>query len=96
MYAEKGYLNVEIEPEMKIPEQESTIFEGKAKDIVRDVVFNISENEKVKIGNKIKSICKDYKVKFLVNDDPIIAPSETFRIFSTFSNFTPVFAKTGV
>mgnify|MGYP001196580801 CR=1 FL=1 len=53
LYAEKGYLNVEIEPEMKIPEQESTIFEGKAKDIVRDVVFNISENEKVKIGKII-------------------------------------------
>jgi len=28
--------------------------------------------EKVKIGNKIKSICKDYKVKFLVNDSPYL------------------------
>ena len=28
---------------------------------------------KVEIGNKIKKICKKYKVKFLINDDPMLA-----------------------
>ena len=28
---------------------------------------------KIKIGRKIKSICSKYKVKFLVNDDPVLA-----------------------
>ncbi len=29
--------------------------------------------EKILIGKKIKKICKDKKVKFLINDDPILA-----------------------
>ena len=28
---------------------------------------------KIKIGRKIKSICSKYKVKFLINDDPVLA-----------------------
>ena len=28
---------------------------------------------KIYIGKKIKKICKKYQVKFLINDDPIIA-----------------------
>ena len=34
---------------------------------------NISSKKKIIIGKKIKKICKFFKVKFLVNDDPIIA-----------------------
>ena len=29
--------------------------------------------KKILIGKKIKKICKEYGVKFLVNDDPILA-----------------------
>ena len=29
--------------------------------------------DKLEIGKKIKKICKKYKVKFLINDDPILA-----------------------
>ena len=29
--------------------------------------------EKIKIGKKIKNLCKRYKVKFLINDDPFLA-----------------------
>ena len=31
-----------------------------------------SLNKKIKIGNKIKKVCRTYKVKFIVNDDPWI------------------------
>jgi thiamine-phosphate pyrophosphorylase len=30
-------------------------------------------NKKLRIGKKVKKICKKYKVKFLINDDPKIA-----------------------
>ena len=32
-----------------------------------------TNKNKLKIGKKIKKICKKYKVKFLINDDPILA-----------------------
>ena len=32
-----------------------------------------SFNNKIKIAKKIKKICKDFKVKFLINDDPKLA-----------------------
>ena len=32
-----------------------------------------SLNKKVIIGEKIKNICKKYKVKFIINDDPLLA-----------------------
>ena len=50
LYAEKGYLHAEINPVLEIPEEESTLFDGRAKDLVRNVVFNIQENDKIKIG----------------------------------------------
>ena len=53
IYAEKGYLNVMIDSELAIPEEETTFFEGKGKDLVRDIVFNIQENNKIKIGKVI-------------------------------------------
>ena len=34
---------------------------------------NYSFNQKISIGQKIKKICKNNKVKFLINDDPILA-----------------------
>ena len=34
---------------------------------------NTSREKKIAIGKKIKKICKVFNVKFLVNDDPIIA-----------------------
>ena len=32
-----------------------------------------TNNHKVSVGKKIKKICKKYKVKFLINDDPKLA-----------------------
>jgi thiamine-phosphate pyrophosphorylase len=32
-----------------------------------------TNKNKISIGKKIKKICKKYKVKFLINDDPILA-----------------------
>ncbi len=34
---------------------------------------NYSKNKKIKIGEKIKNICKKNKVKFIINDDPLLA-----------------------
>ena len=34
---------------------------------------NYSQKKKVEIGQKIKNICKKNKVKFIVNDDPLLA-----------------------
>lgn len=51
LYREKGYLNAEVEPVLNIPEEESTLFDGRAKHLVRNVVFNIQENDKIKIGD---------------------------------------------
>ena len=34
---------------------------------------NYSQKQKIIIGNKIKRICKNNKVKFLINDDPSLA-----------------------
>ena len=34
---------------------------------------NKSVKKKIYIGKKIKKICKKYQVKFLINDDPIVA-----------------------
>jgi len=53
LYEEKGYLNAEINPVLEIPVEESTLFDGRAKDLVRNVVFNIQENDKIKIGKII-------------------------------------------
>ncbi len=34
---------------------------------------NYSQNKKMIVGKKIKNICKKNKVKFIINDDPLIA-----------------------
>ncbi len=34
---------------------------------------NITKQKKMLIGKKIKKICKYYKVKFIINDDPFVA-----------------------
>ena len=34
---------------------------------------NVSIKKKISVGKKIKKICKIFKVKFLVNDDPVVA-----------------------
>ena len=34
---------------------------------------NYSFKEKILIGVKLKKICKEYNVKFIVNDDPSLA-----------------------
>jgi outer membrane protein insertion porin family len=50
LYAEKGYLNAIVTPSLFVPEKESDMFGGKGKELVRDIVFSIQENNKIKIG----------------------------------------------
>ena len=53
LYAEKGYLQADVSTRLIKPEETSTLYGGKAKDLVKDVIFTIEENGKVKIGNII-------------------------------------------
>ena len=53
IYAEKVYLNVIIDSELALPDEETTFFDGKGKDLVRDIIFKIQENDKIKIGKII-------------------------------------------
>ena len=53
IYAEKGYLNVDIESQLTLPDDDLDLFGGKGKDLVRDLTFEIKENKKVKIGKII-------------------------------------------
>ena len=51
LYAEKGYLKADINVELSKSNKMSNIFDGKAKTITKDIVFNIKENEKIKLRN---------------------------------------------
>ena len=51
LYAEKGYLKVDIKADLINSETKQNIFDGKAKAITKDVVFTINENEKIKLRN---------------------------------------------
>jgi len=53
VYAEKGYLNVDLDFELINPKEESILFGGKGKELVRDIIFRIKENNKIKINNII-------------------------------------------
>ena len=55
LYAEKGYLNAEVRPALLLPDDKPEINILKNQELVRNIVFNISENKKTKI-NKIDLI----------------------------------------
>ena len=50
LYIEKGYLNVEIKSELLLSKEETVLFGGRGKDLIRDILFTIKENNKIKIG----------------------------------------------
>jgi outer membrane protein insertion porin family len=50
LYAEKGYLNVTIESVLEVPTEKFTLFGGKGKELARNIVNTIKENNKTKIG----------------------------------------------
>ena len=51
LYAEKGYLKVDIRADLVDSKNKQNIFDGKAKTITKDIVFNIKENEKIRLRN---------------------------------------------
>jgi outer membrane protein insertion porin family len=53
LYIDKGYLNVSISPQLSMPKGETILFGGKGKELVRDIVFTIQENKKIKIDKII-------------------------------------------
>ena len=50
LYIEKGYLNVEIASELSANQEETILFGGKGKELIRDIIFTIKENKKIRIG----------------------------------------------
>tara|TARA_Y100001970_G_scaffold291017_1_gene426712 strand:+ start:1341 stop:3755 length:2415 start_codon:yes stop_codon:yes gene_type:complete len=53
IYSEKGYLNVSIVPSLTLPSEEPASESIKGKDLIRDVIITVVENNKVKIKNII-------------------------------------------
>ena len=53
IYSEKGYLNVSIMPSLVPPSEDLASESVKGKDLIRDVMFTIEENNKIKIKNII-------------------------------------------
>ena len=51
LYAEKGYLNVDINTELKTSKKISNLFDGKSNNITKDIIFTIVENKKTKLRN---------------------------------------------
>ena len=53
LYAEKGYLNAKADPQLVLPNNKSDSNVVNNSELVRDIVIEINENNKIKI-NKIK------------------------------------------
>ena len=53
LYSDKGYLNSEISWELIDPKSQSKSKSRRSRELVKDVIFNIKENTKVKIGKII-------------------------------------------
>jgi len=49
IYKEKGYLNTRVTSKLLTPPKPSSLYEGKAASLVKDIKFFIDENKKVKI-----------------------------------------------
>ena len=71
LYAEKGYLKAEITVELVKSSKMSNIFDGKAKAITKDIIFNINENEKIKLRNiyfEGNEKYSDLRLRFLMKE----------------------------
>jgi len=52
LYAEKGYLNTEVKPKLYMPDKDSNLIVKNDGELTRNIIFQITENNKTKI-NKI-------------------------------------------
>ena len=71
LYAEKGYLRADIDAELVMSKKESNLFNGKAKEITKDIIFKIKENEKIKLRNiyfEGNEIYSDFRLRFLLKE----------------------------
>jgi outer membrane protein insertion porin family len=71
LYAEKGYLKADIQVELAKSRKMSNIFDGKAKAITKDIIFNIKENEKIKLRNiyfEGNETYSDLRLRFLMKE----------------------------
>ena len=71
LYAEKGYLKVDIKAELVDSKNKQNIFDGKAKSITKDIVFTIEENEKIKLRNiyfEGNEVFSDLRLRMLMKE----------------------------
>ena len=71
LYFEKGYLNVEVKADLTDSKAIENLFDGKAKNITRDIVFSISENKKIKLRNiyfKGNDVYSNLKLRMLMKE----------------------------
>tara|TARA_B100001250_G_scaffold369336_1_gene352746 strand:+ start:109 stop:2517 length:2409 start_codon:yes stop_codon:yes gene_type:complete len=71
LYAEKGYLKADIQVELARSSKMSNIFDGKAQAITKDIIFNINENEKIKLRNiyfEGNEKYSDLRLRFLMKE----------------------------
>ena len=71
LYADKGYHQADVSARLIKPEKLSTLYGGKAKDLVKDAIFTIEENNKVKIGNIIfegNNAFSDFRLRFKMKE----------------------------
>ena len=71
LYAEKGYLKADISVELINSNKMSNLFDGKAKSITKDIVFNIKENEKIKLRNiyfEGNEAYSDFRLRYLMKE----------------------------
>ena len=87
LYAEKGYLNAEVNPLLLIPDNNSDINVSKNSELTRNIVFNISENKKTKINKIIfkgNNSFSDFRLRWQMKE----TKQQPFYMFwrSTFDN----------
>ena len=94
LYAEKGYLNVEVRPALLVPDNKNEINVLKNRELIRDIVFNISENKKIKINKIIfkgNNSFSDFRLRWQMKE----TKQQPFYMFwrSTFDNSNFLFVK---
>ena len=71
LYAEKGYLNTEVNPQLYTPDKESNLNIKNDVGLVRDIIFQIKENNKTKINDIVfigNSSFSDFRLRWQMKE----------------------------
>jgi outer membrane protein insertion porin family len=71
LYAEKGFLNIEIQSKLVVPKEKITLFGGRGKELARNLSFEIKENNKTKISKVLfngNETFSDFKLRWQLKE----------------------------